>query len=152
MHCLYRRSFKTKFEICKDEDGEFSDIHAIRGRSGEMIIPPRLGSQVEDSLQGYNSFTPWIEREINTLLQKLDWWQKKNNMKKEDNFSSQLLICFNNDANEAEVVTDIKKPRKVNKKFFEDLSKTQSTQFTCPQRKNEFWHTESKPSLRTSPC
>ena len=29
-------------------------------------------------------------------------------------FSSQLLICFNNDASEAEAVTDVKKPRKVN--------------------------------------
>ena len=37
-------------------------------------------------------------------------------------------------------------------KFIEDLSKTQSTEFTCPQRKTEFWQTESKPSLRISPC
>ena len=26
--------------------------------------------------KGKNSSTPWIEHEINTLLQKLDWWQK----------------------------------------------------------------------------
>ena len=35
-------------------------------------------------------------------------------MKKEDNFSSQLLSCFDNDASEVEAVTDTKKLRKVN--------------------------------------
>ena len=28
----------------------------------------------------------------------------------------------------------------------------QSTEFTCPRRRNEFWQTASKPSLRTSLC
>ena len=43
--CLYRTSFETKFEFCKDEDGELSDIRAIRRHSGE-IIPPRLMNYV----------------------------------------------------------------------------------------------------------
>ena len=78
---------------------------------------------MEDSLQGYNSSTP-VDRArdqysvaeaglvargkerkegVHTLVQK-----------EGKHFSSQLLICFNNDASEAEAVTDIKKPRKVN--------------------------------------
>ena len=56
-----RRSFKNKFEACKDEDGEMSNIRAIRRHSGEMIIRPRLRSQVEDSLQGCNPSVLWIE-------------------------------------------------------------------------------------------
>ena len=69
------KSVKMKMEIW----AKFVQRH-----SGEIIVPPRLMNQVEDSLQEYNSSTPWIEHEINTLLQKPDWWQKKKNMKKED--------------------------------------------------------------------
>ena len=36
----------------------------------------------KDSLQLYSSRTPWIEHEIITLLQKLDWQQKEKNVKK----------------------------------------------------------------------
>ena len=35
-------------------------------------------------------------------------------VQKEDTFSSQLLICFHDSASKAEVITDIKKLRKVN--------------------------------------
>ena len=34
--------------------------------------------------------------------------------------------------------------------FIDDLTKMQSTEFTCPQRRNELWQTKSKQSLRTS--
>ena len=30
---------------------------------------------------------------------------------------------------------------------FQNLSKEQNTEFICPQRRKEFWQTESKPSL-----
>ena len=76
----------------------------------------------------YKSSTPWIEHEINTLLQKLDWWQM-------------LLILFQQRCQ-----------RSRRSCRYEDLSKTQSIEFTCPQRRNKSWHTESKPSLRTSLC
>ena len=33
VHCLHRRRFKRRFEICKDEDGELSDARAIRRHS-----------------------------------------------------------------------------------------------------------------------
>ena len=92
-----------------------SDIRAIPRRSGEIRIPPRLMNYVMIPYTGHNSSIPWMEHEINTLLQKLDWWQKKKNMKKEDKqYSSQFLFFRDDDASEAEVVTDIKKPRKVN--------------------------------------
>ena len=63
--------------------------------------------------KAYNSCTPWIKHEINTLLQKLDWWQKKDHEERRQTCSSQFLICFNNDG-EAELVTDTKKLRKAN--------------------------------------
>ena len=41
LHCLYRRRFKTRFEICKDEDGELGDSCAIRRLSDEIVLPSR---------------------------------------------------------------------------------------------------------------
>ena len=40
--CLHRRRFKTRFEICKNADKEFTDIRAFRRHSAETIIPSRL--------------------------------------------------------------------------------------------------------------
>ena len=51
LHCFHRRRFKTRFEICKDEDGELSDIRAIRRHSAEIIIRSRLRNLRDDSLQ-----------------------------------------------------------------------------------------------------
>ena len=41
-HGLYLGSIKTRFEICKDENGELRYFRAIQGHSGGMIISPRL--------------------------------------------------------------------------------------------------------------
>ena len=85
LHCFYRIRFRTRFEICTDEDGELSDIC-------EIIIPSRLMNYVMIPDKEYFSSTTWIEHEINTLLQKLHWWQKKKIIKKEHKkLSSQLL-------------------------------------------------------------
>ena len=46
LHCLYLGSIKTRFEICKDEHGELRYIRAIQGRSGGVIISPRLMNYV----------------------------------------------------------------------------------------------------------
>ena len=43
---LYLGSFKTRFEICKDENGELRYIRSIQGHSGGMIISPRLMNYV----------------------------------------------------------------------------------------------------------
>ena len=40
-----------------------------------------------------------------------------------------------------------KESRKVNHQIHDDLSKMQSAEFTCPQRRNEIWQTESEPSF-----
>ena len=40
LHHLTKK--KTRFEICKDENGELRYIPAIQGHSGGMIISPRL--------------------------------------------------------------------------------------------------------------
>ena len=44
------------------------------------------------------------------IQQKLDWWQEKKNVKKE----IKQIFFINSDADEAEAITDVKQPRKVN--------------------------------------
>ena len=60
VHCLHRRRFKTRFEICKDEDGELSDIRAIRRHSGEILIPSILMNYVMIPYMEVNASTMWI--------------------------------------------------------------------------------------------
>ena len=46
LHCFYLVIIQTRFEICKDENGELRYIRAIQGHSGGMIISPRLMNYV----------------------------------------------------------------------------------------------------------
>ena len=46
LHCLCLVIIQTRFEICKDENGELRYIRAIQGHSGGMIISPRLMNYV----------------------------------------------------------------------------------------------------------
>ena len=46
LHCLYLGSIKTRFAICKDENGELRHIRALQCHSGGMIISPRLMNYV----------------------------------------------------------------------------------------------------------
>ena len=49
-----------------------------------MIHHGREVTHKEGETQGSDSHsTMWIKREINTIMQKLNWWQKKKNIKKE---------------------------------------------------------------------
>ena len=100
----------------------------IKGVVCTQMTPREGHTQGSDTL----SIT-WIEHEINTLLQKLNWWQKKKKRTEE----THTIFFTNNDA----VI-----------KFVEDLNNMQSTEFTRPRRRNEFWQTASTPSLRTSLC
>ena len=74
----------------------------------------------QNSWQEHNSSFPWIEHEIITLLQKLDWklhGRCTHSYRKEDKhflYNGECTICFDNNASEAEVITDTKKSRKVN--------------------------------------
>ena len=56
----------------------------------------------------------WVEHEIHTLLQKLDWWQEEKNTKNENR---QLFFTphdpFNSYASEMEAIAEIKKPKTV---------------------------------------
>ena len=90
----------------------------------------------------------WIKHEVNIPLQKAGLVTEEKERKEEHH----TIFCTNNDADKAEEFTDLKKPRKVIFKFIDNLNKMQSTEFTCPRRKNEFWQTASTPSLCTSPC
>ena len=42
LNCLYLGSLKTRFEICKDEDGWLKFFRAIQGHSGGIFVSPRL--------------------------------------------------------------------------------------------------------------
>ena len=46
LHCFQLGSFKTRFEICEDENGELKYIRAIQGHSGGVTISPRLMNYV----------------------------------------------------------------------------------------------------------
>ena len=115
MHCFYRRSFKTRFEICKDEDGELSDIRAMRKHSGEMIISPR--QELSGRFLTRVHFISTVDRArdqctnaeaglvvggkdskegVHTLVQEEDkHFAGANRLQ---NKQKQLLFCFNNDA------------------------------------------------------
>ena len=119
---------------------------AIFGRkhSDEIIMHSGLMNYGMILNKGNNSSTPWVGHEINTQFQKLDYWHKKRNIKKGDKlFLHNFWFCFNNDAIKTEAVTDIKKSRKMNHQIHWCPEQTRSSEFTCPQRKNEFWQTES---------
>ena len=60
-HCFYRRSFKS---VNRAVFVQSEDLSAYSTKNDELR---------KDSLQEYNSSVPWIEHEIITLLQKLDW-------------------------------------------------------------------------------
>ena len=42
LNCLYLGSIKTRFEICKDEDGGLKFFRAMQGHSGGIVVSPRL--------------------------------------------------------------------------------------------------------------
>ena len=68
------------------------------------------------------------------------------------NLSSTMecTICLDNNASEAEVITDTEFEEGDSSNSLTTWAKMQRTEFTCPQRRNEFWQTKSKPSLCTS--
>ena len=150
-HCLHRRRFKTRFEICKDEDGELSDIRAIRRHSAEIIIRYVMihykgvthydwlqkGCRTQEGdTQGSDTLSFMrIKHEINILLNKLDWWQKKKNVKKEVIQSSSPTVI---QTKQKQLQMSRSRGRWIIKSV-EDQNKMQSTNFYCPRRKNEFW-------------
>ena len=51
LHCLYLGSIKTRFEICKDENGELRKIRAIQGHSRRSDHLTKTDELRDDSLQ-----------------------------------------------------------------------------------------------------
>ena len=88
----------------------------------------------------------WIKHEIHTLLQKLDWWQKKKNVKKEIIQSSPPTAM---QTKQRQLQISRSRGRWIIK-FIKDLNRMQSAEFTRPRRRNEFWQTACTPSLCTS--
>ena len=109
------QKLQNKFEICKDENGELSDIRAIQRHSGEMIFPSRLRSQVEDSLQEYNSYSI-AEAGLGAKRKERREGVRDVHTRTEGRQTFPLrwevYNLSHNDASEAEVITDAKKLRK----------------------------------------
>ena len=91
----------------------------VQSEDHKRIIPPRMMNYA-NSLQEYNSSFPWIEHEIITPVQKLDWklyGECTHSYRKEDKhflYNGECTISFDNNASEAEVIADTKKSRKAN--------------------------------------
>ena len=101
-----------KLQICK-----LGDIRAIRRPYDFFTKNDELR---RESLQEYNSSFPWIEHEIITLLQKLDWkivrgvYILVQEEEKHFFYNGRCTICLDSNASETKEITDTKKSRKVN--------------------------------------
>ena len=73
VHYLHRRRFRTRFEICKGEDGELSDSSCDPKTFRRDTYSIKTDGFRDDSLQGVQFINHVdIEHEINNLLQELD--------------------------------------------------------------------------------
>ena len=147
LHCPYLGSFKTRFEICKDENGEiyiyiymfiYIYIRAIQVHSGGMIVSPRLMNYVmiPERWKPFIYHVSRVERETNTPLQKLDRWQEERNVKKEGRQISSLLLILSTAMQTKQNLSQISRNQgKYIIKFIGDLNKMQCTRSTCPQHK-----------------
>ena len=114
LHCLYLGSIKTRFELCKDENGEIRYIRAIQGHSGGMIISPRLMIYVMIPYK-WKRFIYHVGRardENSSAEIGLVAGGKERKEGRQTIFFTPL-DPFNSDADEAESITDTAKPRKV---------------------------------------
>ena len=118
LHCFYLGSIKTRFEICKDDNGELRYIRAIQGHSGGVIISPRLMNYVMIPYR-WKQFIYHVGRardQYSIAEAGLVAGGKERKEGRQTIFFTPL-DPFNSDAGEAELITDIKKPRKVQYQF-----------------------------------
>ena len=113
LHCLHHGSNETKFEICKDEDGELRYIRAIQRHSGGMIISPRLMNYVTIPYKwkrflyhGGRARDQYSVAEIGLVA------RGKERKEGRQKIFFTPLDPFNSDAGDAESITDTTKPRK----------------------------------------
>ena len=114
LHCFYLGSIETRFAICEDESGELKCIRAIQGHSGGMIISPRLMNYVMIPYK----WKPFIHhvgraRDQYSLAEAGLVAGGKNEKGGRQTIFFTPHDPFNSDADEAESMTDVKKPRKV---------------------------------------
>ena len=146
-HCLYLGSFKTRFEICKDENGELRYIRAIQGHSGGIIISPRLMNYVMNPYR-WKQFIYHVGRardQYSVAEAGLVAGGKERKEGRQMIFFTPL-DPFNSDANEAEPITDVKKPRKVHYQIrwrSEQDAMYWIYLFTAQDAGLEFWQTGS---------
>ena len=111
---LYLRSFKTRSEICKNENAELRKIRAIHRHSGGMIISPRLMNYVMVLLR-WKRFICHVGRardQYSFAEAGLVARRKRTSRRKANNLLHSSCP-FNSDADEAESVSDTSKPREV---------------------------------------
>ena len=126
LHCLYLGNIKTRFEISKDENGEirkFFDPRSLRWND-HVTETDELH---HDSLQVEAIY---LSRGSSTksILHCRNWISGRRKEGRQTIFFT-LLYPFNSDANEADSITDFKKP------IIGDLNKMQCTGFIYPQHK-----------------
>ena len=114
LHCLYLGSIKTRFEICKDENGELRHIRAIQGHSGGMIKSPRLMNYVMIPYKWKRlSYHVRRARDQYSIAEIGLVAGGKERKEGRQTIFFTPLDPFNSDADEAEAVADTAKPRKV---------------------------------------
>ena len=114
LHFFYLGSFKTRFEICKDKNGELRYIRAIQGHSGGIILPPRLMKYVMIPYE-WKQFLYHVgrARDQYSVAEAGLVARRKERKEGRQTIFFTPLNPFNSDASEAELITDIKKPKKV---------------------------------------
>ena len=111
LNCLYLGSFKTRFEICKDEDGGLKFSH---GHWGGIFVSPRL-MNYEMVPHTWKEFIYHVCRardQYSIAAAGLVAGGKERKEGRQTIFFTPLDL-FNSDANGAELITDFNKARRL---------------------------------------
>ena len=114
LNCFYLGSFKTRFEIRKDEDGGLKFFRAIQGHSGGFFVSQRL-MNFEMIPYTWKEFIYHVGRardQYSIAVAGLVAGGKERPEGRQTVFFTPL-DPFNSDANEAILITDFNKARKV---------------------------------------
>ena len=140
-HCLYRRSFKS-----------VDWAIFVQSEDHKRIVPPRMMNYAKNPYKSTIHQHRGLSRRSLLLLQKLDWnlyeWMFTLVQKEDTHFlyNGGCTKCLDNDASEAEVITDTKKSRI----HWRPEQNAKELNVLRRQRRREFCQTESKLSLCTS--
>ena len=114
LHCFHLGSFKTRFEIFRKENGELRYFRAIQCHSGGMIISPRLMNYVLIPYRWKRViYHVGRARDQYTIAEAGLVAGGKERKEGRQTIFFTPLDSFNSDADEAESITDFRKPRKV---------------------------------------